>query len=101
MLKKTSSNIPDIAEAIEEQFEFSETVDIHQKALFICALVSAVSRSCLNSKIGFDEAKFKRLSPLLSIYIVDDEELELAAILSIKLLQRKLQYEISKKILIY
>ena len=97
MLKKNSTNILDLKETIEKEFEFSEIIDIHHKSVFISALISAVSRSCLNSKIGFNEAKFKSLCSFLSIYIERDEELELAAILSIKLLQRKLQYSPGKK----
>jgi hypothetical protein len=98
LLKKDSSNIPDIIEKIEKEFEFSQIVDINHKSIFICALVLAVSRSCLNSNVGLDEDKLKSLCSLLKIYIERDEELELAAFLAIRLLQRKLNNSPGKKI---
>jgi len=94
LIKKHSSNLPEIKEKIEE--EFGE-IDLQHKFIFIQALVSAVCRSCLNSNIGFDESKFKSLCSLLSMYIDGNQLFELVAFIAIKLLQHKLEYQTGKK----
>ena len=87
ILKQNTTTIDDVFNLIEKEF-----TQIEKTRVFVRALASAVSSNCLDKNTGLNEIKLTKLCPLLSMFIVGNEEFEAEAIFSIKSLQKINQY---------
>jgi hypothetical protein len=90
ILKKKSANSSIILNKIESEFGH---LNAQHMFVFIRALATAVSRSCLNKSTGLDEIKFTNLCSLLSMFINSNQEFEMEAVFALKTLQNKKQYQ--------